>query len=1260
MGVTSTLILLFGLGVSARAEVCTVSVLNQSAPVRSDGTWFVPNIPSNLGEVRARVSCVENGVLTTATSRRFQVVTDGMTALNPLGEDPPAATPTRIEASSPDSQLSFAGQQVQISVTAHFVGGGTVDVTSPGLGTRFASSNSDIASIDGNGLLTAHRSGKVLAIVLHEALVDTLAIGVVLSGDSDGDGLPDDFERANGLDPGEPVDALEDADLDGLTNLTEYQLGTAVRNQDTDSDGIGDGREVNLFGTNPLLGDTDGDGVWDGLELQIGSDPLDPLDFDLAAALASIEIDPPSFALVYNTVLGEASRQVRVLGHLIDGRILEITRPPYGTTYSSSDLTRVSFGPEPGRLYAGEDGVATVTATNGQFVATTMISVTRVVPRVTATLSLPGCPNSIVVDGQVAFIPSGAVGLLVVDVSNRANPVLISRIDTPGNANAVAIRDGMAFVADGQRGVTIVDVSSPASPSVVSNVDTDGDATDIVLAGSFAFVADGAGLAVVNVAMTEAPFVVATLPLDGDTRGIDLLGSLALVAADTAGLHVIDVSSPASPLLVSTLALRADETSHAADVSVNGGLAYVADGAHAFGRLRVVSLESPENPVVVAESATDSVPIGTAFDRDFVYGLELFRPQVLPVYRATTNPLVTVASLVANLSGAVYGHGISARDLSFFSVLSSSPWPRCTAGNGKLVVGALADEDGDSQAPEVELERPVAGSTLRERWSILLDALATDDYRIQRFEFVVDGDVVRPVPWFPTRARIQVPVGVTELRVQARAYDFAGNMGVSEEVTFPVLPDDSPQIALLAPVEGTTAAGGSVLTVAATASDDVGVALVRFNVNGITHDDFVPPYRTTAILPTTTGSILVSAIAFDAIQASEPTPTVAVAVDGDDPPVAAVISPLAGAELVANSSFEFVGGATDDIRVQSVRFLVDGVEVDSDSNAPYVTSLSAPAAGDSLTLQVEARDNRGQVTLAPSVVVHGVPDPGMTIQGSLRFQDATPVPFGRVLAETSSSTAETLTDAAGGFELGGVTTQEGWVNLRGDIEVSGQLFEGFIDGGLEPLPGSVVEVGELVLLPTGPPGQTGLVGRVVDSALEPIEGAAVEVATYFEVAVATTLEDGTFHIEGFPAQHGQLEVRARANLGGVENAGAISDVTPVAGDLTEMGDIEVSALDLGPDPWTTVVGSVVLEGGGPAAGATVVIRTDARLLTTVTLADGTFVLNNVPTLEGSISASSGLALVPAHWGSASGSEPIPSGTTDLGTIFLRPGGTPGV
>lgn len=98
--------------------------------------------------------------------------------------------------------------------------------------------------------------------------------------DTDSDGLPDGFEVAQGLSPTNAADAAEDTDLDGLTNLEEYNLGTAINDTDTDDDGIADGVEI-ANGLNPqdnsdATSDLDGDGLDNLMELVTGTDILAP------------------------------------------------------------------------------------------------------------------------------------------------------------------------------------------------------------------------------------------------------------------------------------------------------------------------------------------------------------------------------------------------------------------------------------------------------------------------------------------------------------------------------------------------------------------------------------------------------------------------------------------------------------------------------------------------------------------------------------------------------------------------------------------------------------------------------------------------------------------------------------------------------------------------------------------------------------------------------------------------------------------------
>ena len=177
----------------------------------------------------------------------------------------------------PDSILLTTVREIrQLVVTATFADRSTRDVSAAGTETNYRSSNPAIATVTAGGLVSAVSSGTVVIQASNDGTPAIQRVRVVFSnGGSDGDGIPDDYEVAHGLDPNNPVDAQIDPDRDGLTNLQEYQLGSDPQKADTDGDGLSDGDEVNVSHTDPLVADTDGDGISYGLEVRTGSDPLD-------------------------------------------------------------------------------------------------------------------------------------------------------------------------------------------------------------------------------------------------------------------------------------------------------------------------------------------------------------------------------------------------------------------------------------------------------------------------------------------------------------------------------------------------------------------------------------------------------------------------------------------------------------------------------------------------------------------------------------------------------------------------------------------------------------------------------------------------------------------------------------------------------------------------------------------------------------------------------------------------------------------------
>ncbi|MGK0184271.1 MAG: hypothetical protein ACI9R3_000037 [Verrucomicrobiales bacterium] len=199
---------------------------------------------------------------------------------------------------------------------------------------------------NGSGLwISRHREVEISTIIQSAGIEVIKSTQPLAPADRDNDGMPDDFELANGFNPDLPTDGELDDDSDGLTNVEEAILGTLPKTADSDLDGWSDLYELKrgydplnpqsspLFSTFTIpaiptdlngnglddlwetgignyglngIGDEDQDRISNAAELAQGTDPFDPRSGTRGQAPVSIQLTDldQGPGLIWNAVPG--------------------------------------------------------------------------------------------------------------------------------------------------------------------------------------------------------------------------------------------------------------------------------------------------------------------------------------------------------------------------------------------------------------------------------------------------------------------------------------------------------------------------------------------------------------------------------------------------------------------------------------------------------------------------------------------------------------------------------------------------------------------------------------------------------------------------------------------------------------------------------------------------------------------------------------------------------------------------------------------
>ncbi len=288
-------------------------------------------------------------------------------------------------------------------------------------------------------------------------------------------------------------------------------------------------------------------------------------------------------------------------------------------------------------------------------------------------------------------------------------------------------------------------------------------------------------------------------------------------------------------------------------------------------------------------------------------------------------------------------------------------------------LGAIEVQAGAK--PSADTTKPTAtASVTGTSGMITLSATASDDVGVTDVEFLVDGVLQgsdSSNPYSLTLDSTKLSNGTHSL--VALAFDAAGNGGNSAPVSFSVNnTSTTPPTDTIAPTVAASVSGSSgMITLSATASDNVGVARVDFMIDGVlAGSDSSSPYSVTVdSTKLSNGTRYLMAFAYDAAGNSANSTAVSFTVNNTSTPSADTTPPSTTASVSGSSgTITFSATASDNVGVAKVEFLVDGVLVGNDTSNPYSLILnSATLSNGTHSLVTKAYDAAGNVGTSTAV-----------------------------------------------------------------------------------------------------------------------------------------------------------------------------------------------------------------------------------------------------------------------------------------------------
>jgi hypothetical protein len=195
-------------------------------------------------------------------------------------------------------------------------------------------------------------------------------------------------------------------------------------------------------------------------------------------------------------------------------------------------------------------------------------------PVVVGSLAMPFAVRGVAVSGRWAYLTDVGMSLRVVDIADPHEPQLLGSIGLPGyeSPSNLAVQGDFVYVANGVHGVHIINVADRAQPVIAGWFDVAYAALDVVVTGNYAYVAvERYGLQVTDISDPANPQPMSWMYGNEYPLGLAVVGTRAYLATMDGGIQLIDVTDPRDLHFAGQM----EVPGYADDIAVQGNIACV-------------------------------------------------------------------------------------------------------------------------------------------------------------------------------------------------------------------------------------------------------------------------------------------------------------------------------------------------------------------------------------------------------------------------------------------------------------------------------------------------------------------------------------------------------------------------------------------------------------------------------------------------------------------------------------------------------------